>query len=81
MQKKTAHTTAVEANNARFFPFVLATRGLLGVEAENLIRTLSRAVQPFQQATFSRRLHHAVAVAAAKGRSDTLAATMRARMW
>jgi ribonuclease HI len=80
-EKKTAHTTAVEANNARFFPFVLATRGLLGVEAENLIRTLSRAVQPFQQATFSRRLHHAVAVAAAKGRSDTLAATMRARMW
>jgi ribonuclease HI len=80
-EKKEAHRTAVEASNARFFPFVMATRGLLGVDAESLIRTLARAVQPFQQTTFSRRLHHAVAVAAAKGRSDTLAATMRARMW
>mmetsp|Transcript_17372 Transcript_17372/g.53921 ORF Transcript_17372/g.53921 Transcript_17372/m.53921 type:complete len:181 (+) Transcript_17372:60-602(+) len=54
---------------------------ILGTDATNFIATIKRAVQPYQQATFSRRLHHAVAVAAAKGRSDTLAATLRQHLW
>ena len=80
-EKQDAHKVAVENSNCRFFPFVMATRGLLGTDATNFIGTIKRAVQPYQQATFSRRLHHAVAVAAAKGRSDTLAATLRQHMW
>lgn len=80
-EKQQAHKVAVENSNGRFFPFVMATRGLLGIDATNLIRTLAGAIQPYQQLTFRRRLLHAVAVAAAKGRSDTLAATLRQQMW
>lgn len=80
-KKTTTHRDAVQNANHVFFPFVMATRGTLGSGAEKLIRTLARAVQPYQQRTFSRRLHHAVAVAAAKGRSDALAAIQRQQMW
>jgi hypothetical protein len=45
--------------------------------AEKSIRTLARAVLPYQQRTFSRRLHHTVAVAAAKGRHDPFAVIQR----
>ena len=80
-EKQQAHKVAVENSNGRFFPFVMATRGLLGTDATNLIQTLAGAIQPYQKLTFRRRLLHAVAVAAAKGRSDTLAATLRQQMW
>ena len=80
-KKTTTHRDAVQNANHVFFPFVMATRGTLGSGAEKLIRTLARAVQPYQQRAFSRRLHHAVAVAAAKGRSDALAAIQRQQMW
>ena len=80
-KKITTHRAAVENSNGRFYPFVMATRGYLGPEAEKLIRTLVCAVQPYQQLTLSRRLHHAVAVAAAKGRSDALSAMQQHHMW
>ncbi|MCP4902186.1 MAG: hypothetical protein GY906_34905 [bacterium] len=76
-RKSTCHDEAVAEINARFFAFVMATRGTLGPKAEKLINALTNAVQPFLKAGFKRHLRHVVANAAAKGRSDSLAAAAR----
>jgi hypothetical protein len=44
------------------------------MKAEFLIRTLSKAIPPFHEKAFPRNLNHAIQVAAAKGRADSLVA-------
>ena len=57
------------------------TRGTLSQEAERFIRTITKAAQPFQQWSFARHLHHAVAVAAARGRADTIMVAADRHKW
>lgn len=71
-KKIKTHKTATTAGGAQFTPFVMATRGTLGPKASSFITSLTKAVQPFLKKSFERRLRHAVANAAAKGRSDAL---------
>jgi ribonuclease HI len=71
-KKVKTHKTATADGGAQFIPFVMATRGTLGPKASSFISSLSRAVQPFLKRSFERHLRHAVANAAAKGRSDAL---------
>jgi hypothetical protein len=79
-QKFNTHLEATRCQSCVFFPFVMATRGTLGTQAEKFIRTLIKTVQPHMQYYFRRSLAHAVASAAARGRADAIsAAAMRTR--
>lgn len=73
-EKKKIHSSAVKALSCIFFPFVMASRGTIGPEAEKFIRHIAKGLQPHLQHRFKRVLIHAVANAAAKGRADSLAA-------
>ena len=73
-EKKKIHNGAVKALNCVFFPFVMASRGTIGPEAEKFIRHAAKGLQPHLQHRFKRVILHAVATAAAKGRADSLAA-------
>ena len=78
--KNNTHKDATAAHGSMFISFVMATRGLLGPDAERLMTQLSKAIQPALQRSFVRTLRHAVSVAAARGRADALhTAAMRLR--
>ena len=81
-EKAELHAHAVQATDCIFYPFVMATRGFIGKRALDLIGTAKRALMPYQQRYFVRQLHHAVATAAATGRSDAVVlAVSRLRGW
>lgn len=79
--KTTKHAEACNAQHCLFIPAVMHTRGTLGMKAESLIRTLAKAVLPAQQRSFTRHLRHAVQVAAAKGRADSLLDAAARNRW
>ena len=79
--KTAKHGAACNAQHCIFIPAIMHTRGTIGTKAELLIRTLSKSIPPFHQKAFSRNLSHAIQVAAAKGRADTLAAAADRLRW
>ena len=70
--KRNTHSKACEAANTIFTPFAMYTRGTLGNAAEQLIRQLSKAIEPSLQKSFRQDIIHAVSVAAARGRASAL---------
>jgi hypothetical protein len=70
--KRDIHAKPCEAANTIFTPFAMFTRGTLGTAAEQLIRQLSKAIEPALQKAFRQDLIHAVSVAAARGRASAL---------
>jgi hypothetical protein len=79
--KTAKHSAACNTQHCIFIPAIMHTRGTIGMKAEFLIRTLSKAIPPFHQKAFSRNLNHAIQVAAAKGRADSLVAAADRLRW
>lgn len=75
-KKKKSHAAATSKHNCTFIPFAMYTRGTIGTAAEELIRTLAKAVIPTLAQSFIRELQHHVSIAAARGRANALTAAV-----
>ena len=80
-KKQKAHTDPCAKLHAIFVPFVMHTKGTLGTKAERFIKDLMKAIPPCQTNSFNRDIHHAVATAAARGRSQTIQAVAARIRW
>jgi hypothetical protein len=79
--KKQHHHQPVANEGCVFIPAVMATRGLLGSEAERFIKTLSKALPDYSQRYFVRDIRHRIATAAAIGRARSLRGACDRNLW
>ena len=75
-EKRNMHNEACAKQQCVFYPFAMNSRGTLGKAAEELIKSLTKAIQPALHQIFAMELHHCVSVAAAKGRAHALLAAV-----
>jgi len=79
--KNEKHAAACAKLQCIFIPMVMHTGGTLGRKAESLITTLAKSIQPHLQQSFSRALKHAISVAAAKGRANSITSAVNRLVW
>ena len=78
--KISTHNEACSKSHSIFKPLAMHTHGTMGKQGTSLIRDLSKYVLPCQQKQFSRSMRHTIAVAAAKGRAESVQAAID-RLW
>lgn len=79
--KTEKHSSACAKLNCVFIPFAMHTRGTLGPRAEDFIRQMAKVVIPSSSQSFIREVRHAVSVAAAAGRANSILSAVDRAMW
>ena len=81
LKKDKSHLEACAKQQAIFIPLVMHTKGTIGQKGEKLINSITKAVIPAQAMAFKKEMHHTIAVAAAKGRSQAILAAVNRWEW